>query len=90
MIEFAGAALAVASIFPVASQRIQTCVTTSIGFGVLCILGIAIATGTAHEFRPLLLATGLTLTIVGALLQGWHRRVAQWSIRKFAKRSLTR
>lgn len=77
MIEIAGLALALASILPVALQRVETCVTTSIGLGALCILGIALATGTGHDSRWWLLGAGLVLTSLGGYLQGWHRVVAR-------------
>lgn len=73
MIEIVGVLLALASIFPVASQRVETCVTTSAGLGVLCMLGIALATGTGHDARWGLLVAGLVLTGIGGYLQGWHR-----------------
>ena len=72
MIEIAGLALALASILPVALQRIETCVTTSIGLGALCILGIALATGTGHDSRWWLTIVGMSLTCLGGYLQGWH------------------
>lgn len=79
MIEVAGVALAVASILPVASRRVETCVTTSLGLGALCLLGVSLATGVGYiEARWWLLAAGVSMTSTGAYLQGWHTAAGRW------------
>lgn len=73
MIEALGVALAVASILPVAMQRVETCITTALGLGALCLCGVAVATGTGHNAREWLLAAGLLLTALGLVLQRRRR-----------------
>lgn len=77
MIEALGIALAVASILPVALQRFETCFTTALGLGALCLYGVAMATGTGNHTREWLLGGGVVLTLLGTYLQRRHRRTAR-------------
>lgn len=71
--EVLGAVLATASILPVAMQRIDTCVVTSLGLGALCLCGVALATDTGHATRWWLLGGGVVLTALGIYLQRRHK-----------------